>query len=216
MTPKEVSFNREIVLEAALGVVRTGGLEGLTARSVAAALSASVAPVYKAYGSMEDLTRAVLEAARGLMDERTRESPTEAPFLNIAAGIVAFARDEGALFRALFHSRHECRDVLEAFTRSVLERMRADRMLSWMPGDRLGRLLDSLWLYSLGLATSVVYGQHVDSGTQNIVRLLKSMGNILMFAEVADIADCDSPSNEREWTRILREKKLGPPGPAGR
>jgi len=208
MTPKEVSFGREIVLRAAVDVVRAKGLEGLTARNVGSALAASVAPVYKAYGSMDDLTRAVLEEIRRLVDERTRQPLTEIPFLNIGVGIVVFARDESALFRALFHSRHSCPDILEAFYRSILERMKSDQMLSWLPENRLGRLLDSLWLYTLGLATAIIFGQLVDLGTENVVRLFKSMGNILMFAEVADIADCESPNNEREWTRILREKKI--------
>jgi AcrR family transcriptional regulator len=208
MTPKEISFGREIVLGAAVEVVRAKGLEGLTARNVASALAASVAPVYKAFGSMEDLARAVLEESRRLMDERTRQPLTEIPFLNIGVGIVVFARDESHLFRALFHSQHACRDILESFCRSILVRMKTDQMLSWLPENRLGRLLDSLWLYTLGLATAIVFGQLVDSGTENIVRLLKSMGNVLMFAEVADIADWDSPNNEKEWTRLLRDKKI--------
>lgn len=208
MSPKEISFGREIVLKAGLEVVRDKGFEGLTARRVASALSASVAPVYKAYGSMEDLTRAVLEECRRLVDERTRQPLTEIPFLNIGVGIVVFARDEKALFRALFHSPHHCPEILEGFTHSILERMKADQMLRWLPENRLGRLLDGLWLYTLGLATAIIFGQLVDPSTENIVRLLRSMGNVLMFAEVADIADWDSPSNEKEWTRLLQEKKI--------
>lgn len=208
MSPKEISFGREIVLKAGLEVVRDKGFEGLTARRVASALSASVAPVYKAYGSMEDLTRAVLEECRRLVDERTRQPLTEIPFLNIGVGIVVFARDEKALFRALFHSPHHCPEILEGFTDSILERMKADQMLRWLPENRLGRLLDGLWLYTLGLATAIIFGQLVDPSTENIVRLLRSMGNVLMFAEVADIADWDSPSNEKEWTRLLQEKKI--------
>ena len=208
MAPKEISYSRDIVLKAALEVVRDGGLDGLTARNVASALSASVAPVYKAFGSMDDLTRAVLEEIRRLMEERARQPLAEIPFLNVGVGIVVFARDENALFRALFHSRHHCPEIIEAFYHSILERMKADEMLGWLPENRLGRLLDGLWLYTIGLATAIIFGQLVDPGTENVVRLLKSMGNILMFAEVADIADLDSPSNEKEWTRLLQEKKV--------
>jgi AcrR family transcriptional regulator len=208
MAPKEISYSRDIVLKAALEVVRDGGLDGLTARNVASALSASVAPVYKAFGSMDDLTRAVLEEIRRLMEERARQPLAASPFLNVGVGIVVFARDENALFRALFHSRHHCPEIIEAFYHSILERMKADEMLGWLPENRLGRLLDGLWLYTIGLATAIIFGQLVDPGTENVVRLLKSMGNILMFAEVADIADWDSPSNEKEWTRLLQEKKV--------
>jgi AcrR family transcriptional regulator len=208
MAPKEISFGREVVLGAALEVVKSKGLEGLTARNVASELQASVAPVYKAFGSMDDLARGVLEEARRLMEDRTREVPTEVPFLNIGLGVVTFARDERSLFKALFHSRHGCRDILEDFYGSILERMKADKMLNWLPPAHLERLLDSLWLYILGLATALVYGQLIDPSTENIIHLLKSMGNVLMFAEVAGIADCLSPENEKEWSRLLREKKI--------
>ena len=68
MTPKAITFQKNTVQDAAVAVIRSRGLEGLTARSVAARLKSSVAPVYKAYGSMDGLTRGVLEAARRLMD----------------------------------------------------------------------------------------------------------------------------------------------------
>lgn len=213
MTPKAITFQKNTVQDAAVAVIRSRGLEGLTARSVAARLKSSVAPVYKAYGSMDGLTRGVLEAARRLMDERTRRSYSDVPFLNIGVGIVEFARDESRLFQALFLSRHQNQDILEAFHKSVLGRMKADPLLRLLPDVSLERLLDLIWLYTLGLAVAVVYGQLADTKTETIIRSLKDMGNILMFAEVAGISDCESADNDREWTRLIREKGLVvPPG----
>ena len=213
MTPKAITFQKEAVQDAAVAVIRSRGLEGLTARSVAARLKSSVAPVYKAYRSMDGLTRGVLEAARRLMDERTRRSYSDVPFLNIGVGIVEFARDESRLFQALFLSRHHNQDILEAFHKSVLGRMKADPLLRLLPDVSLERLLDLIWLYTLGLAVAVVYGQLADTKTETIIRSLKDMGNILMFAEVAGISDCESAANDREWARLIREKGIVvPPG----
>jgi AcrR family transcriptional regulator len=208
MTPKAITFNRDAVLDAAVAVVRARGLEGLSARAVAARLKSSVAPVYKAFRSMDGLTRGVLEAARLLMDERTRRSYSDVPFLNIGVGIVEFARDENRLFQALFLSRHQNQDILESFHASVLARMKEDALLRLMPNASLERLLDTIWLYTFGLAAAVVYGQVPDSKTETIIRSLKDMGNILMFAEVAGISDCESAANDKEWTRLIREKGI--------
>jgi AcrR family transcriptional regulator len=213
MTPKAITFQKDAVLDAAVAVVRSRGLDGLTARAVAARLRSSVAPVYKAYGSMDGLTRAVLQAARQLMDERTRQVYSDVPFLNIGVGIVELARDESRLFQALFLSRHHNQDILEDFHVSVLGRMKEDPLLRLMPDVSLERLLDTIWLYTLGLAAAVVYGQRPDSKTEAIIRSLKDMGNVLMFAEVAGISDCESAANDKEWARLIREKGIVvPPG----
>ena len=66
---------------------------------------------------------------------------------------------------------------------------------------------------TLGLAVAVVYGQLADTKTETIIRSLKDMGNILMFAEVAGISDCESAANDREWARLIQEKGIVvPPG----
>ena len=88
MTPKETTFTRQIVLQAALDVVRTDGWEALTARGVAGRLGASVVPVYSAFGSMKNLLRETLKEIRRLLQEFTSRSYTEAVFLNTGAGIV--------------------------------------------------------------------------------------------------------------------------------
>jgi AcrR family transcriptional regulator len=215
MSPKTISFEREAVLEAALKIVRARGLDGLTARAVAGRLGASVAPVYRTFRSMEGLKRAVLESARRKMDDRTRVPFTDIPFLNIGVGIVVFAREEGRLFRALFHSRHHCQDILRDFQESVLGRMKDDAMLRLLPDVALQGLLGSIWLYTLGLATAVVYGHLTDTDTKDIVRRLRDMGNVLMFAEVAGIADSEGPANDREWERLIREMGIVLPSAKG-
>lgn len=213
MTPKAIEFNRDVVLGAAVGVVRRQGLDGLSARSVAARLKASVAPVYSAFRSMAELERGVLVEARRLMDERTQRNFSEMPFLNIGVGIVTFARDEPRLFSALFLAKHPFRDILAAFHDSVLARMKTDDMLRLLPDAALKRLLAALWFYTLGLSTALVYGQLVEADDEHLIAFLRNMGNILILAEVMGVADGDSPENEKVWKRVMREKGIPWPEP---
>ena len=216
MTPMRVRFDRDAVLTAAVDVVRRAGLEGLTARSVAARLKASVAPVYSVFRSMPALERGVLEASRRLMDARTRRAYTDIPFLNMGVGILTFARDEPRLFSALFHSKHPFQDILTEFHRSVLARMQADSMLRLLPLNQLERLLDAIWLYTLGVGTALVFGQLAARRDEDLTRLLRDMGSILMYAEAAGMADAESPSNERAWKLVFEERGIPLPEPAQR
>ena len=208
MTPKETTFTRDIVLQAALDVVRRRGWDALTARSVAERLGASVAPVYSAFGSMETLLRETLNEIRRLLQKFTSQAYSEIPFLNIGAGIVSFARDEPMLYQALFQIRHGFQDVVEGVNASILSWMKADAQLGLLSDASRERLYDNIGYYTMGLAAAVAAGRVADVSVETIVRLLKNMGNIVMFAEVSGIADFDSPENEREWLRIMKEKNI--------
>lgn len=208
MSPREMTFDKETVLAAAVEIIRKDGWKSLTARAVAERLKSSVAPVYSTFGSMEALEREVLEEARRRLHDRTAVPYTENSFLNIGVGVVVFAREEGHLFSALFHTRHNHPEIVAKVDASILERMKADPTLRILPDPSLERLLHYLGTYTFGLAASIVYGPREDPATENIIRLLKNAGNMMIFAEISGIADCESADNEREWARILEEKHI--------
>jgi len=208
MAPKKTTFTRDVVLQAALAVVRQQGWNTLTTRSVSQQLGASVMPVYSAFGSMDGLLRETLKTIRRLLKDFTSRPYSESPFLNIGAGIVAFARDEPLLYQALFQSRHGFQDVVEGINASILSWMKSDAQLGLLDDASRRRLYDNIGFYTMGLAAAVAAGRVADASDEAIVRLLKNMGNVVMFAEVSGIADSDSPENEREWMRIMKEKNI--------
>ncbi len=208
MTPREMTFDKKTVLTAAIAIIREKGWKNLTARAVAERLKSSVAPVYSTFGSMETLEREVLEEARRLLHERTSAPYTDNSFLNIGVGVVVFAREEGHLFRALFHTRHNHPEIVAKVDASILERMKADPTLRLLPDPSLERLLHYLGTYTFGLAALIVYGHQEDPSTENIIRLLKNAGNMMIFGEFSGIADAESPDSMREWERIIKEKNI--------
>jgi len=206
--PKKTIFDRSAVLRAALDVVRQLGWDALTARAVARRLGASVAPVYSAFGSMESLFRETLKEIRDLFKKYTTGSYSEIPFLNIGAGTVLFARDEPMFFQALFQSRHGFQDLVGEVDSSILSWMKSDASLGLLPDASRERLYDNIGFYTMGLAAAVAAGRLPDASVDNIVRLLKHMGNIVMFAEVSAISDFDRPENRQEWARVIKEKNM--------
>jgi AcrR family transcriptional regulator len=213
MAPKAVTFNTEMVLLASLEVVRRQGWDALTARSVAKRLGASVAPVYSACGSMEKLVRETLKKIRDLLLDYTSRSYSELPFLNMGVGIVLFARDEPNFFQALFQKRHRFQDIVEEVNTSILAWMKTNAQLGLLSDAARGRLYDSIGFYTMGLAAAVAAGRVTDVSDNNITRLLKNMGNGLMFAEIAGVSDAESPENKKAWSRLLEEKNISLPKP---
>lgn len=208
MTPREMTFDKKTVLTAAVAVIREKGWKGLTARAVAERLKSSVAPVYSTFGSMETLEREILEEARRRLHERTSFPYTDNAFLNIGVGVVVFAREEGHLFRALFHTRHNHPEIVAELDASFLERMKADPELRLLPDPSLERLLHYVGTYTFGLAALIVYGHQEDPSTENIIRLLRNAGNMMIFGEFSGIADAASPESMREWKRIIKAKNI--------
>lgn len=105
MAPKN-KFTREEMVQAALQVVRAGGIDSLTAKTLADALGTSTQPVFTAFGSMERVRQAVYAAAvdiyNGYADAGLQE---EIPFLGVGMQYIRFAREEPELYRVLFLAR---------------------------------------------------------------------------------------------------------------
>ena len=101
--PPRVKFTKEEIVEAALRVTREGGIDSLTARSLAAELGASTRPMFTYFDSVEALKHEVHEAAKGVYKayiERGLAGPV--PFLGVGQNTIRFAREEPELFRLLF------------------------------------------------------------------------------------------------------------------
>jgi AcrR family transcriptional regulator len=208
MAPRNTLFAQETVRAAAIELVRQEGWESLTARNVAKQLQSSVAPVYSACGSMEELQRLVLLDIRVQLEAYSRQPLSDMPFLNIGIGIVRFARNQANLFRALFHSRHGQRDIQLAFHKTILDCMQADPQLGLLPREALLRLEENIWLYTFGLATAIISAIVPETADKDILRRLKNAGNVFIFAEVAGISESNSPENERRWRLLMAEKGL--------
>lgn len=182
MSPRKVAFDHERVVEAGLRCLRAAGLDGLTARAVAAELGTSVGPIYRACGSMEALEQAVLERAVNILEAYTRRPYTPMPFRNVGVGVVVFAREEPRLYRTLFVERHHCPVVIGAFCREIAGVLAADPALGTLPETRREALLQDLWVYSHGLAMSILAGLTDDSSDEAINRRIGRVGFVLITA----------------------------------
>ena len=102
MAPKN-KFTKEEMVEAAMRVVRTKGIDGLTAKTLADELGTSTQPVFTAFGSMDTVKQEVYAAAMHVYDSYTDAGLKEKiPFFGVGMQYIRFAREEPELYRLLF------------------------------------------------------------------------------------------------------------------
>ncbi|MEE8434611.1 MAG: TetR family transcriptional regulator [bacterium] len=190
--PPPTRYTKESVLSTAFDLVRGKGLGGLTVRHVAKKLGSSTAPVYSAFGSMDELEREVVSRAHRQLLEHTSRSYTEMVFLNMGVGICVFAREEPWLFRALFLEGVHIKDNIKKLLDTLVKEMRRDPGLAEMPRKARMTLLTKMWTYTHGLAIMICLGVAEDSGDEFIIQSLSSVGRVVIEAALGERASTQS------------------------
>lgn len=105
MAPKN-KFTKEAMVDAALRVVRSKGIDGLTAKTMADELGTSTQPIFTGFGSMVGVRQEVYSAAVRVYDSYTEAGLHEKiPFFGVGMQYIRFAREEPELYRFLFLTR---------------------------------------------------------------------------------------------------------------
>ena len=103
--PPRLKVTRDDVVSAALDIVRENGENALNARAIASRLNCSTQPIFSNFDSMEELDRAVIEAAYErywLFLEDEVKSDKYPKYKAFGMAYIRFAREERELFRLLF------------------------------------------------------------------------------------------------------------------
>ena len=103
--PPKAKISRDMVVDAALAVIRRDGAENLNVRTVARQLNCSTQPVMYYFATMEELRRAAYERLDRLHTEYLLTAkPGQDPLLEIGLNYIRFAIEEPGWFRFLFQS----------------------------------------------------------------------------------------------------------------
>ena len=160
MAPKN-KFTKEELVAAALQVVRTKGIEGLTAKTMADELGTSTQPVFTAFGSMEIVRQEVYAAAVRMYDSYVDAGLKEKiPFFGVGMQYIRFAQQEPELYRFLFLTRAQDQEY------SVMKSMRHLRELVrptlvnvyHITAEEADLYFRDLWFVVHSLSTLIVTG----------------------------------------------------------
>ena len=103
--PPKSKITKDMIVDAAVAIVREKGFESINARTVSHKLHCSTQPVMYHFSTIESLKRAAYTQVDQMHTEYMMNIPAEQdPILGIGLNYIRFAVEEPQLFRFLFQS----------------------------------------------------------------------------------------------------------------
>ena len=130
--PPKTKVTAEMIVNAAIEVVRQSGFENINARTVSGKLHCSTQPVMYHFSTIDSLKRAAYKRADQLHAEYMMNTPSgQDPILGIGLNYIRFAVEEPQLFRFLFQSGY-------AEENSLLEMVDSEELIPVLAAMREG------------------------------------------------------------------------------
>lgn len=155
--PPKAKFTREEIVEAALEIVRGEGFSALTARALGTKLGSSSRPIFTVFQSMEEVQRAVVDAAKTLYSEYVQKGLSDTlAFKGVGTQYILFSVNEPKLFQLLFMKENtnvpELSSVLPVIDDNYDAILSSVRNGYGLPVEAAEKLYRHLWIYTHGIA----------------------------------------------------------------
>ncbi len=180
--PKKIIFTREEVIEAAFELFKHEGMEGVSARKIAARLNSSTAPVYTCFSNIEEIKGILLEKSLKLLLTYTEQEYTPDIFLNIGVGMLEFAKEYRIIYRTLFIESNSYQHILDEFTAKNLLQMKKEKSLGILSEEDLKIILEKLTVYTHGMASFICAGMIEDTSREYLIKTLEDVGTDIIGA----------------------------------
>lgn len=152
--PAKKQITREMILKAALQLLREQGYGAVNIKQLARALGCSTQPIYLSFSGMEELRAQLIPLAVQEFEHQMRDGADGMVRL-YDLPYITFAKREPHLFHFLFmraNAYAEMQRVLQPMIRRATEELMAVYHLSY---DRADRLHDALWMQAHGIAAMI-------------------------------------------------------------
>ncbi|MBR5478908.1 MAG: TetR/AcrR family transcriptional regulator [Clostridia bacterium] len=171
--PPKVRITKDSIIDAAIGIVRSYGVQGVNARTIASVLKCSTQPIFSNFETMEELHIAVVLRANELCDEyikREIERGEFPPYKASGMAYIRFAKEEKELFKLLYMRDRTGETYSKEFEfGNLVENIVRDSTGLNDENMRLFHL--EMWAYVHGIATMFVTG-FVDIDWNLVSRML--------------------------------------------
>ena len=156
--PRKVQYSREMIIEAAIEMVRAKGAESINARDLGEWLGCSSRPLFTAFRNMEELIDAVRQEVSQRFLQRVRaardaDSPVPAA-KRMGMCIVQFAQNEPNLYKFIHWTGEQMLDVKE-LSQIMATQYQTDYQLS---DDDALAFFDHMMIFNMGLCSLITNG----------------------------------------------------------
>lgn len=165
--PAKKQITRDMILRAALKLLREQGYEAVNIRRLAQELGCSTQPVYLSFSGMDELRAALIPAAVASFEAYMTGGMARLYDMSY----IRFAKDEPHLFCFLFMRANAFSEIkrvlMPLIERSILELM----ALYGISHEEADLLHDQLWMHAHGIA-SMVSTDFCDWNMEKVQRML--------------------------------------------
>ena len=173
---KALTLTKDNIVKSAVKLINSEGWESLNARSLAKHIGISTKPLYRIYGSMDEIKSDVLAEIYHQYDEFINSKiDSKKALITLCIAYVEFANDYKNLFVSLFLSDNlkwkKIEDVFdEKWNQSTIINLVNKHSFSF---EEAKELFLNMWLYSNGLATLIATNQIKLDEEKIMIRLVK-------------------------------------------
>ena len=154
--PAKKQITKEMILSAALEMLRSGGMDAVNVKSLARRLGCSTQPIYLSFDNMDALRG---ELSSLTVDTFLKKMECDGGTGNLyGMAYIKFAKEEKELFRYLFMRQNSYAELREALLpimhRSIsmlMEEYHIDR-------EEAHHFHDQLWVHTHGIASMIATG----------------------------------------------------------
>lgn len=188
--PKKAIYDREAVLNAALDIIRWGGMEALTVRSLASKLGCSVAPVFELFKNMDEIKSAAIEKIKEIYSSFVVEGlKNPIPFKGVGTAYIRFAVEEPNFFKLLFmcdNGNFNMNNVLSGVDENYVTIFNSIVKSYGLTYEDSQRLYLHMWIYTHGIAVLFVTGtcsftpdeieKMISEACQSLIKAMRERG----------------------------------------
>lgn len=184
--PTNVRITKDMILDTAFDIARSGGLEDVSNREIASRLGCSIRPIYYQFKNTDELKGELYAKIEKyfytyLMDNMRDDIPS---YKQVGINYIRFAREESHLFRILFMSETNLLPMgfVTKDEDDFRELAKFIKFSTKLSDDDIKTFHVRMWLFAHGIASLVASNTVVFSDTQ-IEKLLSYEFQALMLLE---------------------------------
>lgn len=153
--PAKKQITREMILNAALKLLREQGFESVTIKQLASELKCSTQPVYLSFTGMEELRNALIPVAVKEFEEIMKADSETSAVRLYGTEYIRFAKKEPNLFCFLF-MRANAYSEIKRILLPVIETSISELMDRYhISHEEADKLHDHLWMHTHGIASMI-------------------------------------------------------------
>ena len=153
--PAKKQITKEMILDAALKLLREQGYKAVNIKGLAKELGCSTQPIYLSFSGMEELRKELIPLAVAEFEQYMRSGSKDGVIRLYGMTYIQFAKEEPRLFCFLFMRPNAFTEIKQALL-PMIERSIEELMGPYHIGHEEADILhDRLWMHAHGIASMI-------------------------------------------------------------